>query len=90
MDAAYYLKPAVRLIALESLGKQELQLVRCELGAVVGVVEEINERCGTRLWRRVSSASGRSWIGDSVFASVGNQQPLTRHAANEGCAEEFH
>jgi hypothetical protein len=69
MDAGYYLKPAVRLTALESLGKQKLQLVRCELGAVVGVVEEINERCGTRLWRRVSSASGRSWIGDSVFAS---------------------
>jgi hypothetical protein len=25
-----------------------------------------------------------------VLYSVGNQQPLTRHAANEGCAEGFH
>jgi hypothetical protein len=39
---------------------------------------------------RIRHALIIEYISSLGLSFVGNQQPLTRHAANEGCAEGFH
>jgi hypothetical protein len=44
-------------------------------------------------WKNAFTAMKTASIPQKFFDKlglVGNQQPLTRHAANKGCAEGFH